>query len=114
MCDKHFKFINNDLVYKFTMQFKEYAKTKENDLPPPLEIGTILTKITKVENNTFDLNGVPTKGMRVFADGKEYRTSSSVLMKNLNEFFEKNPNETLENVKVVQPRGKRYLTLESV
>lgn len=95
------------------MEFSEYAKSTENNLPDPLEVGTVLKQITKIENNTFDLNGVPTKGMRVFADNKEFRTSSTVVMKQLNAFFDKNPNGTLENVKVVIPRGKRYLKLES-
>lgn len=96
------------------MKFSEYAKTTESNLPPTLEIGQVLNKITRIEPNTFQLNGVDTDGMRVFADGKEYKTSSGVLMKQLTKFFEQNPNEVLENVKIVQPRGKRYLTLESV
>lgn len=95
------------------MEFAKYAETTESNLPPSLEIGQVLKQITKVEANTFELNGVPTKGMRVFADGKEYKTSSTVLMKNLQAFFDKHPNETLDNVKIIQPRGKRYLTLES-
>lgn len=96
------------------MEYSKYAETRESNLPPALEIGTVLKQITKIESNTFDLNGVQTKGMRVFADGKEFRTSSGVLMKQLTEFFAEHPNETLDNVKIVQPRGKRYLTLESV
>ena len=96
------------------MNFKEYKQTTQSELPPALEIGTVLNKITKIENNTFELNGVPTKGMRVFADGKEFRTSSTIVMKQLNAFFDAHPTETLDNVKVVQPRGKRYLTLESL
>lgn len=96
------------------MDFSKYAETQQNDLPPPLEIGTVLKQVTKIEANTFDLNGVKTKGMRVFADGNEYRTSSSVIMNQLEKFFNEHPKETLDNLKVVQPRGKRYLKLESV
>lgn len=102
------------MVSKDYMDFSKYAETKQTDLPPPLEIGTVLKSITKIEANTFDLNGVKTKGMRVFADGKEYRTSSGVLMSQLEQFFEEHPKDTIDNVKIVQPRGKRYLKLESV
>lgn len=102
------------MLLQTCMDFSAYAKTQQSDLPPPLEIGTVLKQITKVEENTFELNGTKTRGMRVFADGKEYRTSSTVLMNQLNKFFEQHPKETLDNVKVIQPRGKRYLKLESV
>lgn len=114
MCHKHVKLIKTAMYLQTYMQFKDYKTTQQTDLPPPLEIGTVLTKITKIEANTFDLNGVKTKGMRVFADGKEFRTSSTVLMNQLERFFGEHPNEVLENVKIVSPRGKRYLTLESV
>lgn len=96
------------------MQFQKYKETQTSNLPPALEIGTVLSKVIKVEENSFMLNGVPTKGMHVYSDGKVYRTSSSVIMDILTKFFKDNPNETLENVKVVQPRGKRYLTLEAI
>ena len=96
------------------MQYQSYKETQASNLPPALEIGTVLKQITKVEENTFMLNGTPTKGMRVFADSKEFRTSSGVLMDILTKFFKDHPNETLDNVKVVQPKGKRYLTLEAI
>jgi len=94
------------------MKFEEYKKTVESNLPPTLEIGQVLNKVTRIEANTFQLDGKDTKGMRVFADGNEYKTSSGVLMEQFDKFFKSNPNETLDNVKIVQPRGKRYLTLE--
>lgn len=94
------------------MQFKKYAEETKLDLPPNLDAGTVLGKIERIEQNTFKLNGVDTKGMRVFADGKEYRTSSSVLMEQLENFFKEHPTDTLDNVKIVQPRGKKYLKLE--
>ena len=94
------------------MQFKQYKEETKLDLPPNLEIGTILKKVERIEKNTFKLNNQDTKGMRIFADGKEYRTSSGVLMEQFENFFKSHPNEALENVKVVQPRGKKYLTLE--
>lgn len=96
------------------MQFQKYKETQTSNLPPALENGTVLTKVTKVEENTFMLNGVATKGMHVHADGKVYRTSSSVLMDILTKFFKDNPNEVLENVRIVAPRGKRYLTLDAI
>ncbi len=95
------------------MQFKQYAETKQNNLPPSLDAGTILNRIERIEKNTFMLSGTPTEGMRVFADGKEYRTSSKVIMEQLTNFFNDNKGQVLENVKVVSPRGKKYLTLES-
>lgn len=95
------------------MQFKQYKQERADSLPPNLDAGTVLNKITRIEANNFQLNGKETKGMRVFADGgKEYRTSSGVIMGQLEDFFKNHPNETLDNVKVVAPRGKQYLTLE--
>lgn len=96
------------------MQFADYKKTAESNLPPTLEAGQILNKVTRIEKNTFQIDGRDVDGMRVFADGKEYKTSSKVVMEQLTKFFDANPKETLDNVKIVQPRGKRYLTLESV
>lgn len=95
------------------MQFKQYAEAKQSNLPPSLDAGTILNKIERIEKNTFMLSGKPTDGMRVFADGREYRTSSKVIMEQLTNFFNEHKGEVLENVKVVSPRGKNYLTLES-
>jgi len=98
------------------MQFKTYKQERAENLPPNLDAGTVLQKITRIEHNTFKLNNLDTKGMRVFSiengTEKEYRTSSGVIMNQLDEFFKNHPNETLDNVKVVAPRGKQYLTLE--
>jgi hypothetical protein len=100
------------------MQFSAYKKERADNLPPNLDAGTTLTKIVRIQENTFKLNGVDTKGMRVFAIPagqtveKEFRTSSGVIMTQLEEFFKNHPSETMENVKVVSPRGKQYLTLE--
>jgi hypothetical protein len=96
------------------MQYQKYKETQASNLPPALENGTVLNKVTGIKPNTFDLNGVATEGMHVLADGKTYRTSSKVIMDILTKFFADNPNEVLENVKVIAPRGKRYLTLESI
>jgi hypothetical protein len=97
-----------------TLQFKQYRTEIKDNLPPNLDAGTTLGKIERIEQNNFKLNDKDTKGMRVFADGKEYRTSSGVIMSQLEEFFKTHPNETLDNVRVVAPRGKKYLTLEEV
>lgn len=96
------------------MQYKQYREETKLDLPPNLEAGTLLVKVERIERNNFKLNGQDTKGMRVFADGKEWRTSSGVLMEQFENFFKEHPNEILENVKVIQPRGKKYLTLEAI
>jgi hypothetical protein len=98
------------------MEYKNYKEELKNNLPPNLDAGTTLSKVVRVEKSDFQLNGKETEGMRVFSieNGveKEYRTSSGVLMKQFNEYFEKHK-EPLENVKIVSPRGKQYLTLES-
>ena len=96
------------------MDFKKYREETKADLPPNLDAGTILNRIERIEHNTFKLNGNDKKGMRIFADGKEYRTSSGVIMEQLDKFFSTNAGQTLDNVKVVQPRGKKYLTLEAL
>lgn len=93
------------------MDFKTYKEQNSTQLPPSLDNGQELKRIEKVEKYTFDNKGVPTEAMRVFADGKEFRTSSKVLIDILTKYFEKNL-DALTNVKVVAPRGKRYLTLE--
>jgi hypothetical protein len=105
------------MFYDFApMQFKAYKQERAENLPPNLDAGTVLTKIVRVEANLFKLNGQDTKGMRVFSleNGaeKEYRTSSGVIMNQLEEFFKNHPTDSLDNVKVVAPRGKQYLTLE--
>lgn len=99
------------------MDFKNYKTTIQQNLPPSLEAGTILKQIKRIEANTFKMNNQDVKGMRVFAidvsgQEKEYRTSSAVVIEQLTDFFKAHPNETLDNVKIVSPRGKNYLTLE--
>lgn len=100
------------------MDFKSYKQEIQQNLPPNLEAGTILSKVVRIQENTFMLSGKETKGMRVFVDEngqqKEYRTSSGVVMEQLTNYFKSHPNEPLTNVKVVSPRGKNYLTLEEV
>lgn len=96
------------------MQFKAYRKEIEENRPPALEAGTILQKVERVEGNVFKFEGKEIKGLIVHADGKKFRTSSEVLIEQLNTFFTEHPNEVLENVKIVQPKGKKYLSLESV
>lgn len=91
------------------MELKAYQQTNEKNLPPSLEAGTVLSRITKIEDYTFELGGQAKQAMHVFADNKQYRTSSGVLMKQLHEFFDAHPNETLDNVKVRSV--KNYLTL---
>lgn len=102
------------------MQYSAFKKERADNLPPNLDAGTAFAKIVRIQENTFQLNGKDTKGMRVFAvpvgqtEEKEFRTSSGVIMTQLEEFFKEHPTESLENVKVVAPRGKQYLTLEEV
>lgn len=101
------------------MDFKSYKQEIQSNLPPALEANLVMQKITGFEPNTFKMNNVDTKGMFVLgldAMGKpaKYRTSSKVIMSQIEEFFKAHPNETMDNVKVIAPRGKNYLTLESV
>lgn len=94
------------------MDFKTYAQTlPKQQLPPSLEHGQVLKEIQRIEVNSFQNNGVATKGMRVFTTEGEFRTSSKVIMDTLETYFS-NHKEPITNVKVVAPRGKRYLTLE--
>lgn len=95
------------------MDFKTYSATVKQDLPPNLDAGMELHSIERVEANTFQWEGKEVKGLRIFADGKEYKTSSGVLIDQLTKYFTANK-EPLTNVKIVAPRGKRYLTLESL
>lgn len=99
------------------MQYSAFKKQRSKNLPPNLDVGTSLQKITGFTPSNFQLNGKDTKGMQVHAvdasgTTKTYRTSSGVIMNQIEEFFKAHPNETIDNVKVIQPRGKQYLTLE--
>lgn len=93
------------------MDFKAFHQKQIENLPPNLEDGLILKKIERIEAYTFKYEGKDVNALKVFADGKEFKTTSQVLIKNLSEFFQDNPNQTLDNVKIEQPKGKRYLTL---
>lgn len=100
------------------MQYKQFKEEQKNNLPPNLDAGTVISKITGFTPSPFTLNGKETKGMRVLTvdekgTPKEYRTSSGVIMSQIEEFFKAHPNEVMENLRVVSPRGKQYLTLES-
>lgn len=91
--------------------FKSYMETQKPVLPPNLEVGQTFARIDRIEDNTFNLDGNETKGMRIFTDKGEFKTSSGVIMDILHNAMRNNV-LPLENVRVVQPRGKRYLTLE--
>jgi hypothetical protein len=95
------------------MDFKKYAETNKQELPPNLEVGHQFEAISRIEENTFSLKGVETRGMRVFTEKGEFKTSSVPIMDTLRKYFAKNK-EPLTGVRVVQPKGKRYLTLEGI
>jgi len=99
--------------YRIPMDFKTYAATVKSDLPPNLDAGMEFGRIDRVEANTFEYEGNTVKGMRIFTDKGEFKTSSGVIIDILGKYFAVNK-EPLTNVKVVAPRGKRYLTLESI
>lgn len=95
------------------MDFKNYSEGKKTNLPPSLDAGTELKRIDRVEAYSFQYEGNAVSALKVFADGKEYKTSSKVIIEQLTEYFAEHK-EALTNVRVVAPRGKRYLTLESL
>lgn len=93
------------------MDFKQFHQKKLEELPPNLEDGNTFKKIERIEEYSFKYEGKDVKALKVFADGKEYKTTSGVLISTLTDFFKENPSATLDNVKIEQPKGKRYLTL---
>ena len=94
------------------MDFKEYAQKTKADLPPLLAHNDSFKSISAIEVKEIDYQGKPTQVGLVTTDRGVYGTFSSVLIKTIRGFFATNPSETMTNVKVVQPRGKNYLTLE--
>jgi hypothetical protein len=95
------------------MDFKTYREQTKGNLPSSLEVNQVLKSITRVEPYTFEYEGNTINAIKIFADGKEFKTSSAVIIEQLTEFFNTTQGEALTNVKVVTPKGKRYLTLES-
>lgn len=95
------------------MDFKTYREQTKKNLPPSLEIGTVLKSISRIEAYTFEYEGKTVNAIKVFADGTEFKTTSGVIIEQLSEYFKTN-SDSLTNVKVIQPRGKRYLTLEGL
>lgn len=93
------------------MDFKQFHQKKLEELPPNLEDGNTFKKIEWIKEYSFKYEGKDVKALIVFADGKEYKTTSGVLISTLTDFFKENPSATLDNVKIEQPKGKRYLTL---
>jgi hypothetical protein len=81
-------------------------------MPPLLTNGDTFTSIDSFEVKSIDYQGRPTEVGNIKTNKGEFSTFSSVLIKTLREYFDANT-EPLTNVKVVQPRGKKYLTLES-
>ena len=93
------------------MNLKQFQAENKTVLPPNLDAGMDFSRIERIQSADFNLDGQVVKAIRVFTDKGEYKTSSTVIMDILSKYFEKNT-EPLTNVKVVIPRGKRYLTLE--
>lgn len=94
------------------MDFKTYREQTKKNLPPSLEIGQVLKSVTRIEPYTFEYEGKTINAIRVFADGAEFKTTSEVIIEQLSDYFKANT-DALTSVKVMQPRGKRYLTLDS-
>lgn len=96
------------------MDFKQYAKTRNADLPTLVKHGDSFARIESMTVKSIDYQGKPTQVGTLVTDKGLFGTFSSVLIKNLQEFFDANPNQILENVRIVEPRGKKYLTLEGI
>jgi hypothetical protein len=94
------------------MDFKQYAKAKQADLPTLLVDGDKFERIDSMQVKTIDYQGKPTEVGTITTDHGVFGTFSGVLIKTLREYFAEN-HEPLTNVKIVKPRGKTYLTLES-
>jgi hypothetical protein len=94
------------------MQFKAYAEKTKSDLPPLLAHNDSFKSISALEVKNIDYQGKPTEVGIVTTDRGVYGTFSGVVIRTLKAYFEQN-SEPLTDVKVVQPRGKQYLTLES-
>ena len=93
------------------MDFKQYAKTKEDALPTLVVDGDKFERIETMTVKTIDYQGKPAEVGTLVTDKGTFGTFSGVLIKNLREYFDAN-HEPLTNVKIVKPRGKNYLTLE--
>lgn len=95
------------------MDFKQYEKTRNADLPTLVVDGDRFERIESLSTKTIDYQGKPTEVGTLVTDKGTFGTFSAVLIKNLREYFDAN-HEPLTNVKIVQPRGKKYLTLEGI
>ncbi len=95
------------------MDFKQYAKTKQDALPTLLVDGDRFDRIESIVVKNIDYQGKPTEVGTVVTDKGVFGTFSKVLIKTLQEYFSVN-HEPMTNVKVVKPRGKTYLTLEGI
>lgn len=94
------------------MQFKAFAEKNRADLPPLMQNGDTFVAIQSFTIKSIDYQGKPTDVGLATTDKGIYGTFSGVIIKTLKEYFDKNT-EPLENVRVVAPRGKKYLALES-
>lgn len=95
------------------MDFSTWQEQNKPALPPNLDNGMEFKSISKVSDTEFNTPQGPAQGMRVFTDKGEFKTSSKVIIETLHNYFAKNT-EPMTNVRVVAPRGKRYLTLEKL
>lgn len=97
--------------YLSDMDFKTYQEKTKVDMPPLLANGDSFSKISSIEVKTIDYQGTPTEVANIETDKGKFGTFSGVVIKALKEYFATNT-EPLTNVRIVQPRGKKYLALE--
>lgn len=95
------------------MDFKTFQTARKADLPELLQVGDSFSAINSLEVKTIQYNGKATEVGTVQTDKGVRGTFSGVIIKTLQEYFKENK-EPLTNVRVVQPRGKQYLQLESL
>lgn len=94
------------------MDFKQFQEKRKAEMPPTLQNGDSFKVVQSIETKTIDYQGKPTEVAVISTDVGLRSTFSGVVIKTLKEYFEKS-SEPLTNVRVVAPRGKKYLALES-
>lgn len=95
------------------MNVKQFNDQRSANRPSKVAINDHFDKILSVEDTSYEFEGKTIQAIILHTEKGLFSTSSDVLMKQLKEYFKTN-NEPLEDVTVVQPRGKRYLTIEGL
>lgn len=95
------------------MNVKKFAEQRKETRPTKIVAGDHFDRLESIEDTVFDFEGRQINAVTVHTDKGLFSTSSEVLIKQLKEYFKTNT-EPLEDVTVVTPRGKRYLSIEGL